>query len=223
MGIAVTTFSKFKPSEYDRYTFDAAAHVVHDSKFSRDIVPKVKRGGQPYFRLVTAAGPTNHVLAKDIFGEVHNLPANSDFAPADYADRYDFDFKKGSVKRLPGRGPSSGSAMTLLSPHGWDHYYLTRNDGHRIKVTPAEIKEYAVDRTAWVVDVPKGGRVVGQFPCHAFMPNGTVVKIISANPLIRPKTVHPEKHPEDWVYPLKSEMGTMHRFTRTAIKQLFKI
>ena len=233
MGNYTTTFVPFDEGAYgERYKFDIPNRTIYDTKFSRNIVAGCKRGGRPYYRLVRPDGEAEHVRAEDIFGEEANedITFDTDFDPSNFADRYRFDFEEGSILRLPGKGPNSGKPMTLLSPNGWKHFLLTRNDGVRVRVTPSEIIKFAVGRDDWEVRPPRGAKVFPQFPDHAFLRDGTVVLIRSKEPLLRPEpcpvdgvpTAGSRDQDSGIIYRLWSTLNREHLISRASIKDLFK-
>jgi len=232
MGGPVTEFVPFGEGDFPRYTFDYDNRVIRDTKFSRDLVAGCKRGGRPYYRLVNSLDEAVHVRAEDIFGEDANedISVDSDFDPMEFSSRYAFNFPEGAVLRKPGKGPKSGEPMTLLSPCGWKHYLLTRNDGVRVRVTPAEIRKFE-SCTDWVVNPPEGARVFDHiFPGYAFTPSGEVFRIRSKKPLLAPEPVPVDRvadpgspNPDrETAYRMMSKSGEVHIFTRASIKELFR-
>lgn len=224
------TFSTFAEGEFTyRYEFDRDNYRIRDTKFNRNLEAKCRRGARPYFRLVDDASKAHHVRAEDIFGEAGNdlVKFAFDFDPAEFTDRYTFDFAEGSVLRKKGRGPNSGKPMTLLSPGGWKHYLLTDNSGQRRRITPAEIKECA-SRESWTVPCPKGAVTIPQFPHHAFTKDGQILRLHSTEqPLLSPEPLAVDtvaapgsKDPDEEVtYVLRSASGQKHRFSRATIKR----
>ncbi len=215
----VTDFSPFSAYEFARYTIDRDAGSVFDTKFKRYLVAIQKRGHQPFFRLVDDEGVARHVEAREIFSEevVEELMrTESDFEPSDFL-RYEFDLNEGTAKSR-----ASGKPMTLIDQNGWRHYYLTRDDGKRVRVTPAEIKRLA-DRERWEVKPPKDAIVHRLFPTVAFTPEGKVVRISSSRYMVEPRPVVPADRTEggELVYELRSTTGKTHRFLSHAIKALF--
>lgn len=235
MGTPVTDFIPFDETRYgDRYEFDYEGNTIYDTKFKRVLVAGCKRGGRPYYRLVDAEDEATHVRAEDIFGASANddVSWDSDFDPADFADRYDFDFDTPAVIGRGSKGQKAGEPLTLRSPNGWRHWFLTRNDGQRVRVTPAEVIK-AGQRDEWVVPAPKGSITLKIFPNHAFLKDGTIVRIRRDHdgdhplkPLLRPEplavsafpdpgTPNPDAHT---FYEIRSSSGQLHKFSRQSIK-----
>jgi hypothetical protein len=233
MGNPVSNFISFDRSKYPRYKFRKSNTSVFDTKFRRNLNPKSKRGAPPYFRLVNADGEADHVLATDIFDKhVDLMDVESTFDPQDFADRYDFDLSTSppTVICRGSKGAKAGAPMTLHSPNGWDHWFLRRNDGQRVRVTPAEVVQ-SFDRKVWEVRPPEGSKVVTPlFANYAFTPDGRVWRTKSDKVLIRPEQVPlaevpcpGSKHPDyEAVYLLYSEKsGKNYRFSRASIKSVF--
>lgn len=213
------TYTPFVESNYSpRYQFDYETAVIRDTKYSRDIEAKAKRGGPVYYRLVPADGSAaHHVLALHVFGEdAPILDLRSEFDPVDFNERYDFDFEAHTVTAVNGR------PMSLVNRKGWKHYFLRDNTGRRVAVTHAEIRDFAKDRTEWEVPAPKGSRTVkGTFPDLAFTRDGNVWRVKSDRPLIRPERILLASQ-KDGLYVLTSASGRDHRITRASVQALFK-
>lgn len=222
MSTPVTSYVKFQQATYEpRYQFDRESVTIHDTKYRREIEAKAKRGGPSYYRLVRPDGVADHVLASEIFGEdAPILNYKSEFDPVDFNDRYDFDWAAHSVSTV------SGKPMTLANRNGWKHYFLRNNDGRRVAVTPAEIRDYAAGRELWEVPLPPRARTAkGPFPNLAFTPDGKVWIVRSTTPIIRPVPVAidtPGDSDETTFYRLTGASGTPYKIARSEIKKIFK-
>ena len=211
-----------------RYKFFEDDRTIRDTKFHRDIVAQCKRGGVPYYRLVGKDDHAVHVPITEVWGEdaLEDVTVDTDFDPCDFGDRYDFNFGEGTVTRLKAKGPNSGKPMTLLSPKGWKHYLLTRNDGVRVRVTPSEIALFK-DRDLWEVSAPEGTKTFPIFDRYSFGPDGSVWLLWrkGGDPLIRPLRLSPTvgKKSDPHFYDLISKTGKHHKITVQSVMDLFSI
>ena len=185
-------FSPFSPELYShRYKFVADDFTVFDTLRNRNLAPKCRRGEPPYYLLKLPDGNSTHVLVSAIFGgDAEDLVTpNYDFDPFNFSDRYNFNFKMGSVSAIPvGDNPPVDIKLRRNS-RGWEHFLLKDNTGQAQTVTPVEIKQ--VDFPEWLPPFPLAHVSVPAFPDYAFTAKGEVWRVRSSNePLLRA-----ERHP----------------------------
>jgi|TARA_R110000824_G_scaffold4310_4_gene20839 hypothetical protein len=219
MSNTTTPTGTWDPKKFPRYTLFPGEGRLYDNKFKRDLSAQARRGSPPYFRVVDEGGEAFHIPALSLFDDDiadDLVDITSDFEPQDFNDRYTFNIEAGTVtKRTSGKSPK------LQTSNDWNRYFLTRNCGKRVSVSPTEIRNLFT-REEWRVSPPIGSRVFKIFPNHAFTKEGKVFKVISKDPIHEPRPLIPISLPNgEYLYKIKSSTGQEHRFTRTAIKAVF--